>query len=229
MKEGPDIAHIAALIGDPARANMLTALMSGKALTVSELAKEAGVTIQTASSHLSKLDEGGLLRPRKQGRHKYFSLANDDVAHVLEGLMGLAAGLGHLRKRTGPKDAELRKARVCYDHLAGDMGTQLFDSMLARGHIRMIGEDLVLTDAGDEFASGFGIDLDALRGKRAPLCRECLDWSERRSHLAGSLGRAFLSRFEELSWAKRDQKTRAVAFSQAGAKAFDGLFAIFEP
>ena len=92
MKEGPDIAHVAALIGDPARANMLTALMSGKALTVSELAEEAGVTIQTASSHLSKLDEGGLLRPRKQGRHKYFALASDEVAHVLEGLMGLAAG-----------------------------------------------------------------------------------------------------------------------------------------
>lgn len=100
MKEGPDIAHVATLIGDPARANMLTALMSGKALTVSELAEEAGVTIQTASSHLSKLDAGGLLRPRKQGRHKYFSLANDDVAHVLEGLMGLAAGAGQLRKRT---------------------------------------------------------------------------------------------------------------------------------
>ena len=101
-----------ALIGDPARSNMLTALMSGKALTVSELAEEAGVTIQTASSHLSKLDAGGLLRPRKQGRPKYFSLSTDEVAHVLEGLIGLAAGAGHLRKRTGPKDAELREARV---------------------------------------------------------------------------------------------------------------------
>ena len=111
MREGPDIAHIAALIGDPARANMLTALMSGKALTVSELAEEAGVTIQTASSHLSKLDEGGLLRPRKQGRHKYFSRVSDEVAHVLEGLMGLAAGSGYLRKRTGPRDAELRALR----------------------------------------------------------------------------------------------------------------------
>ncbi|MDA0704997.1 MAG: winged helix-turn-helix domain-containing protein, partial [Proteobacteria bacterium] len=162
MKEGPDVAHIAALIGDPARANMLTALMSGKALTVSELAEEAGVTIQTASSHLSKMDQGGLLRPRKQGRHKYFSLANEDVAHVLEGLMGLAAGSGHLRKRVGPKDAELRKARVCYNHLAGDMGTQLFDSLLAQNHIDTDGEDLSLTDTGGEFAVGFGIDLDAL-------------------------------------------------------------------
>ncbi|WP_039019131.1 ArsR/SmtB family transcription factor [Halocynthiibacter namhaensis] len=226
MKEGPDIAHVAALIGDPARANMLTALMSGKALTVSELAEEAGVTIQTASSHLSKLNEGGLLRPRKQGRHKYFSLANDDVAHVLEGLMGLAAGSGHLRKRTGPKDTELRKARVCYNHLAGDMGTQLFDSLIAQGHLAMNGENLTLTETGANFATSFQIDLDTLRSNRTPLCRECLDWSERRSHLAGSLGRAFLSRFEELSWVKRDQKTRVVTFSRNGAKEFERQFAV---
>lgn len=226
MKEGPDIAHIAALIGDPARANMLTALMSGKALTVSELSEEAGVTIQTASSHLSKLDAGGLLRPRKQGRHKYFSLANDEVAHVLEGLMGLAAGSGHLRKRTGPKDIELRKARVCYNHLAGDMGTQLFDSLMAQGHLAINGEDLILTATGANFATGFHIDLDSLRSNRTPLCRECLDWSERRSHLAGSLGRAFLSRFEDLSWASRDQKTRVVTFSRIGAQEFERLFAM---
>lgn len=226
MKEGPDIAHIAALIGDPARANMLTSLMSGKALTVSELAEEAGVTIQTASSHLSKLNEGGLLRPRKQGRHKYFALASDEVAHVLEGLMGLAAGSGYLRKRTGPKDAELRQARVCYNHLAGDMGTQMFDSLLAQGHLMLNGEQLELTDTGAAFASEFGIDVDGLRKAKAPVCRECLDWSERRSHLAGSLGRAFLSRFEELSWAKRDQKTRVVTFSANGRREFNARFTV---
>ena len=226
MKEGPDIAHIAALIGDPARANMLTALMSGKALTVSELAEEAGVTIQTASSHLSKLDAGGLLRPRKQGRHKYFALANDDVAHVLEGLMGLAAGSGYLRKRTGPNDARLRQARVCYNHLAGDMGTQMFDSLIAQGYLMLEGDDLELTDTGGAFATSLEIDIDGLRKARVPLCRECLDWSERRSHLAGSLGRAFLSRFEDLTWAKCDQKTRVVAFSPIGIEAFNKLFPV---
>ncbi|MEM8581045.1 MAG: winged helix-turn-helix domain-containing protein [Pseudomonadota bacterium] len=226
MREGPDIAHIAALIGDPARANMLTALMSGKALTVSELAEEAGVTIQTASSHLSKLDEGGLLRPRKQGRHKYFSLVSDEVAHVLEGLMGLAAGSGYLRKRTGPRDAELRQARVCYNHLAGDMGTQMFDSLMAQGHLVLDGEELKLTDSGAAFASEFEIDVEGLRKARAPVCRECLDWSERRSHLAGSLGRAFLNRFEELAWTKRDQKTRVVTFSRNGAEEFKKLFPV---
>ena len=202
---------------------MLTALMSGRALTATELAQEAGVTLQTASSHLTKLDSGGLLRPRKQGRHKYFSLANPEVAHVLEGLMGLAADAGHLRTRTGPKDAALRKARVCYNHLAGDMGIQMYDSFLTKGYLDEQGDSLSLTDSGAEFVVEFGIDLDGLRKKRSLLCRECLDWSERRSHLAGSIGRAFLSRFEELGWAKRDATTRAIVFTRAGERAFSDL------
>jgi hypothetical protein len=175
---------------------------------------------------LSKLDAGGLLRPRKQGRHKYFSLANDEVAHVLEGLMGLAAGAGHLRKRTGPKDATLREARVCYNHLAGDMGTHMFDSLMAQEHIVLEGEDLILTNSGVGFATSLEIDLETLQKARAPLCRECLDWSERRSHLAGGLGRAFLTRFEELSWARRDRKTRIVLFSRSGVEAFHRLFPV---
>ncbi len=224
MKEGPDIAYIAALIGDPARANILTALLSGKALTATELAAEAGVTLQTASSHLSKLVAGDLLRVLKQGRHKYFSLTNDDVAHVLEGIMGLAAGAGHLRIRTGPKDMALRHARVCYSHLAGHMGIRLYDSLVASGYIYLDGKELKLTDDGIKLAQDFGIDIDELRTKPAPLCRQCLDWSERRSHLAGSLGRAFLSRFEALGWAKRDQKTRIVKFSTDGEAEFERIF-----
>lgn len=220
MKEGPDIARVAALIGDPARANMLTALMTGKALTATELAAEAGITSQTASTHLAKLDGGNLLRVRKQGRHKYFSLASDDVAAVLEGLMGLAAKSGHLRTRTGPRDASLRKARVCYNHLAGDMGIRMFDSLHGRGFLELEGEALRLTPAGAEFMAGFGIDLDSLTAQKSPLCRECLDWSARRSHLAGSLGRALLSRIETLGWAKRDSGSRAVIFTQRGETAF---------
>ena len=104
------------------------------------------------------------------------------------------------------------------------MGTQLFDSLTARGHLTTQDDGLVLTDVGAEFAAGFGIDLDDLRRRRTPLCRECLDWSERRSHLAGNLGRAFLSRFEDLSWAKRDQQTRVVVFSQSGEREFERLF-----
>src|SRR3954463_8771268 len=136
MKAGPDIALVASLVGDPARCNMLTALMSGRALTASELAQEAGVTPQTASSHLAKLEASGLVEPEKQGRHRYYRLTGPDVAGVLEGLMGLAARVGHLRVRTGPKDPALRRARVCYDHLAGDLGVQMLDAMTRRQFVR---------------------------------------------------------------------------------------------
>ena len=224
MREGPDIARIGALIGDPARANMLTALMSGKALTATELAAEAGVTAQTASAHLSKLAEAGLTEGRKQGRHRYFTLADDEVGAVLEAVMGLAAKRGHLRTRTGPKDPALREARVCYNHLAGEMGVRLYDSMLASGGLQTSGEDILLTDKGDAFARDFGIDLDNLNTKRRPMCRPCLDWSARRTHLAGALGQALLTRITDLGWAKREPESRIIAFSTSGRKAFESAF-----
>lgn len=213
MKEGPNIAHVAALIGDPARANMLTALLSGKALTATELANEAGITTQTASSHLRKLSDGKLLSPRKQGRHKYFTIANEDVAQVLGGLMGLAAGAGHTRTRTGPRDTALRHARSCYNHLAGTMGTHLFDSLITQN---VIDSKRNITPSGRNFIAEFGIDLTSLEGSQAPLCRDCLDWSERRTHLAGSLGRAFLARFEALGWITRTPNSRVVTFTKSG-------------
>ena len=150
MKAGPDIALVASLVGDPARCNMLTALMSGRALTASELAQEAGVTPQTASSHLAKLEAGGLVEPEKQGRHRYYRLTGPDVAGVLEGLMGLAARVGHLRIRTGPKDPALRHARVCYDHLAGDLGVQMLDAMTRRQFVRRNKNEISLTTRGRE-------------------------------------------------------------------------------
>ena len=224
MKEGPDIARVAALIGDPARANMLTALMSGKALTATELAGEAGVTLQTASAHLAKLADGNLLRPRKQGRHKYFALANEDVAAVLESMMGLAANAGHLRTRTGPKNAELRRARVCYNHLAGDAGTRMFDSLVDREFLRIGANEISLTDAGAKFFQEWGIDLLALDRKRSRMCVECLDWSERRSHLGGALGREIFSHLEAKRWISRDQDSRVVRFSRRGKPLFKRLF-----
>ena len=165
MTEGPDIARVAALIGDPARANILLALMRGQALTVSELAAEAGVGLPTASAHLAKLEQGGLLAPRKQGRHKYFALASDAVAGLLEALMGFSAGgpEGELtgsnpRRRPGPRDPALRRARVCYNHLAGELGVQLFDSLMARGYLLAEGDGLTLTPQGWDFAAGFAIN-----------------------------------------------------------------------
>lgn len=226
MKEGPDIALLGSLIGDPARANMLTALMSGKALTASELAAEAGVTLQTASAHLKKLEAAEMLRQRKQGRHRYFSLADDDVGSVLEAMMGLAAKRGLTRTRTGPRDPALRKARVCYNHLAGELGVHMFDGLTAKNYLLVKADHVELTDSGRTFVTEFGIDLDALQKSRRPLCKSCLDWSARRTHLAGSVGTALLDRFYALGWAHRQDNSRVVAFTPAGETHFRDRFAV---
>ena len=224
MKEGPDISRIAALIGDPARANILTALMAGKALTATELASEAGVTVQTTSAHLAKLEAAEMIACRKSGRHKYFTLGGDDVGHALEALMGLAAGAGHLRTRTGPKDEALREARVCYNHLAGAKGIALYQGLLGKGVLQERGAEVVLTEAGAGFLTGFGVDVARLRKSKTPLCRSCLDWSTRQTHLAGSVGRALLARMVEMGWAERVEGTRVVQFSRAGEKGFAQMF-----
>ena len=224
MKEGPDISRIGALIGDPARANMLTALMGGQALTASELAGAAGVTLQTASTHLSRLEGGGLVAQRKQGRHRYFALADDGVGLLLENIMGFAADRGLMRTRPGPKDPALRKARVCYNHLAGDFGVRMFDRLVADGAVALDGEEAALTPSGEARIAGIGIDLAALKTQRRPLCRTCLDWSERRSHLSGSLGEALLARFIADGWAKREKDSRAIRFTAEGERRFLALF-----
>ncbi len=226
MKLGPDIARIAVLIGDPARANMLTALSAGAALTASELALEAGVTKQTASAHLSKLLDARLVDVESQGRHRYFRLEGDDVGELLENLMGVAASRKATRVRLGPKEPALRHARVCYNHLAGDLGVGLFDAMRARKFLSVHDRDVKVSNAGRAFYADFGIDLDELEGERRPLCRTCLDWSVRRSHLAGSLGKALLDRVFERGWAKRLKGTRIVEFSKPGERAFKAHFGI---
>src|ERR1700744_1542221 len=227
MKAGPDIAMVAALVGDPARSNMLTALMTGRALTASELAHQAGVTPQTASSHLSKLEAGGLVEQEKQGRHRYYRLSDPDVASVLEGLEGLAARAGHMRVRTGPKDPALRHARVCYDHLAGDLGVQMLDSMKQQKLLRQRKQDIELTTEGERFLTDtLQITAEHLTQPCLPFCSHCLDWSERRHHLAGTLGAALLTRFTELKWASRDATpgSRVVNFTRNGEKRFSALF-----
>src|ERR1700744_3453022 len=172
MKAGPDIAMVASLVGDPARANMLTALMTGRALTASELAPQAAITPQPASSHLSKLEAGGLIEPEKQGRHRYYRLTDPDVAGVLEGLAGLAARAGHMRVRTGPKDPALRRARVCYDHLAGDLGVQMLESLKRQKLIRQHKQAIELTAEGQRFmASALQISPEALAHPRRPVCK----------------------------------------------------------
>ena len=219
---------VASLVGDPARANMLTALMTGRALTASELAHQAGVTPQTASSHLSKLETGGLIEPEKQGRHRYYRLTDPDVADVLEGLAGLAARTGHMRVRTGPKDPALRRARICYDHLAGDLGVQMLDSMTRQKLLRHRKQEIAVTAEGERFLEKhLQISPGMLEHPRRPVCKACLDWSERRHHLAGTLGAALMKRFNELKWAERDATpgSRVVNFSRSGEKHFAALFA----
>ena len=224
MSDGPNIARIAGLVGDPARAEILTALLGGQALTATELAGVAGITKQTASAHLSKLLDAQLLTMRSQGRHRYFQLADADVAHLLESLMGVAYRAGAVRLLTGPREQALRKARLCYDHLAGDIGVQIFDS-LVRGRLLKPAEDsMLLTKEGELFFCEFGIDLDSLAKHRRPLCRGCLDWSVRRHHLAGSVGAALLQRIFVLRWARRARNSRVVTFSSGGEAALRRRF-----
>src|SRR5262249_3589466 len=156
--------------------NMLAALLSGKALTASELANEAGVTAPTASAHLAKLEGGGLVSAVRQGRHRYFRLSGSDVAEMLAQMMGVAERAAHTSRRTGPSDPAMRKASVCYDHLAGEMGVQMFDALVKSRRLAVRGEDIQLTRSGETSLGDFGIDLAGISNPRRPLCKSCLDW-----------------------------------------------------
>jgi DNA-binding transcriptional ArsR family regulator len=224
MKEGPGISVVAALIGNPACANMLTALLTGPALTATELAQEAGLSPSTVSGHLDKLEKASLVTVERQGRHRYFQLADPDVAMALEALMPVATRAGHLRVRTGPRDPELRRARSCYDHLAGDLAVKMFDRFVARRLLVRRGDELKVTQDGRDFFECAGIDVGALDSGRRPLCRPCLDWSERRSHLGGTLGAAILDHVVARRWAVRETKSRVVRFSAAGEQKMAAWF-----
>jgi DNA-binding transcriptional ArsR family regulator len=216
MREGPDISAVASLIGNPANANMLMALMAGAALTPTELSIEAGVTLSTVSGNLANLRKAGLVAVERQGRHHYFRLADPDVVAALEALLPLAARTGHLRTRTGPRDPELRHARSCYDHLAGDLAVRMFTSFVDRRLLDRRGDALSLRDKGQAFFAGKGIDIAELTSARRPMCRCCLDWSERRSHLSGALGAAIFDVILDRGWAARDRGSRIIRFGRGG-------------
>jgi DNA-binding transcriptional ArsR family regulator len=223
MPDSPDIASIAALVGDPTRARMLTALMDGHARTATELALHGGVSPSTASNHLARLDAGGLVTIVRQGRHRYFRLATPDVAAAIEGLMSIAPGGGPAAAPVGPRDERLRRARVCYDHLAGEAGVRLLDRMRQRNLVTGSDETLTLTASGESWCARIGIDLPGLRVRRRRLCRACLDWSERRAHLAGAVGAALLDRMFALRYARRDSASRAVHLSRGGEQFIERL------
>lgn len=220
------ISAIAALMGDPARANILSALMGGKALTASELAYCAGVTPQTASGHLAKLIDGGLVIAEKQGRHRYHRLASASVAEAFESLSGLAATGPRRHRPTGPKDAAMRQARTCYDHMAGRLAVAITDALSSRQLIIIEDRSGLITDTGKSFFAGIGLDLDPKQNSARPLCRTCLDWSERRMHLGGRLGASLLQRSIECNWVRPGKDSRSLSITPKGELEFRSLFGI---
>jgi DNA-binding transcriptional ArsR family regulator len=224
-------AEVAALSGDPARASMLHALMVGRALTATELASVAGITPQTASGHLTRMTAIGLLSVEKQGRHRYHRLATPSVARMMESIMQVAAELEPDRKRltVGPRDAALRRARTCYDHFAGQLGVALADALIEQGHVELTSEAGILTESGMAFLGEIGIDTEPMLARRTKrsgrvLCRPCLDWSERRSHIAGAVGAAICAHSFDKGWTRQLDGTRAVLITPPGERVYREKF-----
>ncbi len=226
MASGNTIAQVASLIGDAARANMLAALMGGQALTAGELARHAGVTAATASGHLAKLADAELLAVEKQGRHRYYRLATAEIAHAIHALMAVAAAGPKRHHPVGPRDEALRLARTCYDHMAGRLAIAVADALHAGDHVTLSDGAGLVTEEGWRFLQSFGIALEPDPGTRRPLCRTCLDWSERRPHLAGRLGAALLDRVLDLGWVARMPETRALRITRAGEAGFAAAFGL---
>lgn len=217
MGSRPDFSYVAKLMADSSRAAMLEALLDLDGLPASELAKRANVSLQTASGHLSKLVEGNLLRMEKHGRHRYFQIANTEVAQAIEMLTVIAPSAQVNSLKDFSRSEKIQIARTCYDHLAGKLGVLLTEAFLEKGYLIEEKDVFLVTKTGEKFFSTFKIDLDALRKKRRHFTRKCLDWSERRYHLAGALGNAVLLRLLDLGWIER-LPGRAIRVTDAGEK-----------
>jgi DNA-binding transcriptional ArsR family regulator len=216
-----DLAAVGSLLAEPARVRMLAALGDGRALPASALAAEAGVAPSTASGHLARLVDGGLLTAESRGRRRYFRLRGPEVAEALEALARVAPREPVSSLRQATRIDALRAARTCYDHLAGRLGTALMDALLERGVVA----DEHVTEQGVDVLASLGVDLDSIPGRR-PLFRSCLDWSERRPHAAGKLGAALTARCFELGWVERLDATRAVRVTPAGDVGFADTFGL---
>jgi len=226
MVTGPIIAEIAALVGDPARATMVSALVDGRALAASELAAAARITPQTASTHLAKLTAAGVLSVVRNGRHRYFRLASPTVAHMIDGIVAVAL---QKRPRYRPLSRQARAlgaARICHDHLAGRLSVDLADSFVAREYLVFDDEIAEITTAGVRALTGFGIKLHALRSTGRHFCRLCLDWTERRPHIAGAIGVAITKRCFDLGWIERMKRGHAVIVTPLGRRGFPKTFGI---
>jgi DNA-binding transcriptional ArsR family regulator len=226
MITGPMIAEIAALVGEPARATMMSALLDGRPMTASELAVAARITPQTASTHLAKLTEAGLLTVARDGRHRHFRLASSTVVDMIGGIVAVALAK---RPRHDPLSRPARAlgaARICYDHLAGRLSVDLTDSLVVRGFLLVDDEAAEITRAGHRFLAEFGIELPTPRSSRRHHCRLCIDWTERRPHIAGAAGAAIAKRCFDLGWIQRMKRSQAVIVTPLGRRGFHETFGI---
>jgi len=222
----PNVAEIAALIGDPARSAMLFALLDSRELPASELAYRAGTSPQSASAHLGKLVAGGLLVATSVGRQRLFRLASPDVAHAIEALATIARPTPIVALSQTTTMQRLREARSCYDHLAGRLGVAVTDHFVEQGTITLSGRAFAVTSRGDRFFRTLGIDVDRAREHRRSFARACIDWSEHRPHLAGSLGASVLERFLSDGWVARNAQDRALRITPEGRAEFERRFRI---
>ena len=212
----PNTAEVAALVGDPSRLAMLLELLGGRALPAGELARAARITPQTASTHLAKLVEGGLIGVETSGRHRYYRLAGPEVGYALEALNAIAPLKPVRSLKEYDRTQALRHARTCYDHIAGEVGVGLTERLLELGMIERSGRDFIVTPQGHDRFRRFGIHVDSVQTGRRHLARQCLDWSERRHHIAGALGAEITDRLFELEWIVRLPGGRAVRVTDAG-------------
>jgi DNA-binding transcriptional ArsR family regulator len=224
MGINPNMAEVAALLGETSRATILAGMMDGRFHTASELAYMAAIKPQTASFHLAKLVEGKLIKVEKQGRHRYFQLADEDIAQFLESFLAISPPPEVRSLKQSSQIKLLQDARTCYDHLAGKLGVQLTESMMNAGYIKLDDKQFILTDEGTLFFTTFGIDLAALKRKRRSFSHACLDWSERRYHLAGALGSELLNQFFNLDWLIRVPSIRAIKVTEKGKIGFKEVF-----
>jgi len=210
-----ELATVAALLGDPSRAGICTALMGGEALPASELAYVAGIAAPTVSGHLAQLVAGGLLSMERHGRHRYYSLAGPEVATAIEALSRIAPPHS-LRARLPAAPAPMRVARRCYDHLAGQLGVALAEGLLAKRLLRRRDGEFKLTRKGAIWFAAAGIDAEGLQRQARPILRACLDWSERRPHVAGALGAAVLQLLQDRQYVRQKRASRVMTLTEAG-------------
>ena len=223
----PGLSRIGALLSDPGRAAMLWSLMGGSARPAGELTMIAGLSPSAASAHLAKLSEGGLLTLEVRGRHRYYRIATPEIAAAIEALAHLAQESAHARPTT-PATArtvpmEMRYARTCYDHMAGELAVRVFDHLLARGWLVDEGGQVEATEAGTAMLRRWGIDVGAQRARKRRFACTCLDWSERRAHLGGALGAALLDHWTHQRWVEQAEKPRVLRVTPVGRQRFDQL------